>query len=344
MAELSSIAALVHDTLERFDAPDVTLAAVARRCQRIASLRGDLVNLFWLNTETMDLKMGPADASDRREELQISNFQPAERERAHAKMMAYMSRRAVLEDTNNIWAGSIEEAESHLARVKGMLASFSAPEGMHPTDLGLRLIRQDEQRPKLIENQAGMEKVITRTRAALWQFLIETEYALTFGEASAETFERLRSYVDRQLTVVSLSALEQFQSAYRRLKDGGSEERNQAVTSCRRVLKTLADELYPARNDKVRGIDKRERDMKDGNFVNRLVQYVADTVGSHQNGPVVVAAVEDVGKRIAALNELANKGVHADIGEYEVDSCVVQTYLVVADVLRIREEAQNAVS
>lgn len=344
MADLGVVTALVHDTLERFDAPEVTLAAISRRCQRIASLRGDVANLFWLNTETMDLTMGPSDASDRREELQIGNFQPAERGRADAKMVAYMSRRAIFDNTANIWAGSIEEAESHLARVKAMLASFTAPEGMHPTDLGLRLIRQDEQRPKLIENQASMEKLITRTRAALWEFLIETEYALTFGEASAETFERLRGYVDQQLTVLSPSALEQFQSAYRRLKDGGNEERNQAVTSCRRVLKTLADELYPARDDRVRGIDGRERDMKDGNFVNRLVQYVAGMVGSHQNGPVVVAAVEDVGKRVAALNELANKGVHADIGEYEVDSCVVQTYLVVADVLRIREKAQTAVS
>jgi hypothetical protein len=51
-----------------------------------------------------------------------------------------------------------------------------------------------------------------------------------------------------------------------------------------------------------------------------------------------------VGKRVAAVNELANKGVHADIGEYEVDSCVVQTYLVVADLLRIREKAQTAAS
>jgi len=74
-------------------------------------------------------------------------------------------------------------------------------------------------------------------------------------------------------------------------------------------------------------------------FVNRLVQYVAETVGKHANGAVVQAALEDVGARLGALNDLASKGVHADVTTYEVDTCVVQTYLVVADVLRIRERA-----
>lgn len=58
-----------------------------------------------------------------------------------------------------------------------------------------------------------------------------------------------------------------------------------------------------------------------------------------ENGAVVQAALEDVGARLGALNELASEGVHAEVTTYEVDTCVVQTYLVVADVLRIRERA-----
>lgn len=54
------------------------------------------------------------------------------------------------------------------------------------------------------------------------------------------------------------------------------------------------------------------------------------------------AVLEDVAARLDALNALASKGVHADVTTYEVDTCVVQTYLVVADVLRIRERAASA--
>jgi hypothetical protein len=52
--------------------------------------------------------------------------------------------------------------------------------------------------------------------------------------------------------------------------------------------------------------------------------------------------VKDAAFRFDALNELASKGVHATVTAYEVDTCVVQTCLVVADTLRIRERAQAA--
>jgi hypothetical protein len=144
------------------------------------------------------------------------------------------------------------------------------------------------------------------------------------------------------LTTISAPALEQFQTAYRRLKDGGDEDRAHALTSCRRVLKTLADELYPARSEPVTGSDGKSHVVNDAAFVNRLLQYVSETVGTHENGAVVQATLTDVDARLSALNDLASKGVHADATTYEVDTCVVQTYLVVADVLRIRERATIA--
>ena len=82
--------------------------------------------------------------------------------------------------------------------------------------------------------------------------------------------------------------------------------------------------------------------MNDGKFVNRLLQYVSETLGKHENGGVVQAALNDIDARLKALNELASKGVHADVTTYEVDTCVVQTYLVVADVLRIRERTAGS--
>lgn len=58
---------------------------------------------------------------------------------------------------------------------------------------------------------------------------------------------------------------------------------------------------------------------------------------------VVRVTLQGVDSRLRALNELASKGVHAGVTAYEVDTCVVQTYLVAADVLRIHERANTAV-
>jgi len=41
--------------LDQFDVPDMTVAALTRRCRRIASLRGDAIALSWLTLESTDV-------------------------------------------------------------------------------------------------------------------------------------------------------------------------------------------------------------------------------------------------------------------------------------------------
>jgi hypothetical protein len=339
--------ALVQDLLDTFDNPTQTVASLARRCQRIASLRGDAEALFWLSMELSDVgndfenKTGTV-----RKTLaaRLLGALPAEEsERIFKVEYASYTRRRMLPG-NKANLRSVQQIEDLVQTLRREEEATLAPSpsGMHTYDLGKHVAEQTQTRVRLFELRQPLEALLARIRDQLWQFLTETEYELTFGEVTAETFDRLRSYVDNQLTTISPPALDQFQVAYRRLKDGGNEDRAHAVTSCRRVLKTIADELYPASSEPVTGDDGKARVLGDEKFVNRLLQFVSEKIGKHENGAVVQAALKDVGTRLTALNDLASKGVHAQVTAYEVDTCVVQTYLVVADVLRIRERAAHS--
>lgn len=341
MADLDRIARLVADAMDHFDDSGVTLASLVRRCFRIASLRGDVPNMSWLETEGRDMSITVEGEPLRSFVYRMAEqLPPADRRIAHQKFEVYLARRSRPEN-DNIYGGSIEQAEVALATLKKEEEiSSRIPDGMHFQDLGLRLIKIDKERVVYVEAKGAYNKLLAATRSALWDFLVETEYELTFGEASAETFDRLRQYVDQQLTLISPSALGQFQSAYRRLKEGDAEARAQALTTCRRVLKTLADELYPP-SEPVE-VGGKTVLLTDSHFMNRLLQFVSQSVGKHGNGAAVQAAILDVDRRLKPLNELASKGVHDDVQDYEVDTCVVQTYLVVADVLRIRERTTSA--
>lgn len=344
MPDVDRASALVQDLLDTFDDPTQTIASLARRCQRVASLRGDAGALLWLSMELSDVgndfenKIGAV-----RETLAarlLGALPPEESERIfRVEYGSYTQRRMLPGNKANYL--SVQQTEDLVQTLRREEEATLAPPppGMHTYDLGKHVSEQAQNRVRLFESRQPLEASLARIRDRLWQFLTETEYELTFGEATAETFDRLRSYVDNQLTTISPPALDQFQVAYRRLKDGGNEDRAHALTSCRRVLKTIADELYPATTEPVMGDDGRARVLGDDKFVNRLLQFVSEKVGKHENGAVVQAALRDVGTRLTALNDLASKGVHAKVTAYEVDTCVVQTYLVVADVLRIRERA-----
>lgn len=343
MPDVARASVLVQETMNRFDDPALTVAALIRRCQRVASLRGDAVALAWLSLEATDVANDFKNRSEgTRETLAARLLKTMPGREASAKWKAEYDgyiRRRTLPDEQGTHLRSVQQIEelAQMLREQEATTLVPPPPGMHTYDLGKHVSEQTQGRPRLVESRIQLEAVLARTKDRLWEFLTETEYELTFGEATAQTFDRLRSYVDKQLMTIAPLALEQFQAAYRRLKEGGNEDRAHALTSCRRVLKTLADELYPASSKPITGLDGKARVLDDAKFLNRLLQYVADTVGAHENGAVIQAALEDVGARLRALNGLASKGVHAEVTTYEVDTCVVQTYLVVADVLRIRE-------
>lgn len=346
MPDVDRASALVQSLLDCFDDPNETIASVARRCQRIASLRGDAGALLWLSLELSDIENDFANKSGTgRETLGarlLKELPPGEFERIFkVEFDSYIRRRMLPGNKGNHRSVQQTEELVQTLRREEEATLVPPPPGMHPYDLGKHVAEQAQARAQLLESRQSLEASLARIRARLWEFLTETEYELTFGEATAETFDRLRSYVDNQLTTISPPALDQFQVAYRRLKDGGNEDRAHALTSCRRVLKTIPDELYPATSEPVIGDDGKTRMLGDDKFVNRLLQFVSEEVGKHENGAAVQAALKDVGTRLTALNDLASKGVHAEVTTHEVDTCVVQTYLVVADVLRIRERAER---
>jgi hypothetical protein len=48
-----------------------------------------------------------------------------------------------------------------------------------------------------------------------------------------------------------------------------------------------------------------------------------------------MASLNDLGNRLDRIYEFTNKGVHAEVEEFEMNQCLIQTYLLVGDLLRI---------
>jgi hypothetical protein len=73
-------------------------------------------------------------------------------------------------------------------------------------------------------------------------------------------------------------------------------------------------------------------------FIARLWQYLHERIKGLTSGELLLTQVEDIGKRLGKLNILASKGVHTNVSEFEVNQCVIQTYVVIGDILRVRDQ------
>lgn len=124
------------------------------------------------------------------------------------------------------------------------------------------------------------------------------------GNASRPS-RQLMHVVEAGLNELSDGSGEQLKEARRRLdsirsgKDSDLQEgRAQALVTCRRVLKTVADAVYPARSEPIEGLDGKTRDLSEDKYIARLWQFFFEHGGDTTSGRLWLSTAEDLGRRL----------------------------------------------
>lgn len=141
-------------------------------------------------------------------------------------------------------------------------------------------------------------------------------------------FEILRYAVDDRLLDLNPTLGEQLMLAFKAVSSSKEEEWSQALTTCRRLLESLADALYPPNSDPILG-----RVLTQSQYVNRIWAFMDKAIESDSNKALAKAHVDFLGAWMEKANKIANKGVHGEVGQLEAVKAVFHTYLVIADIL-----------
>ncbi|WP_320838664.1 helix-hairpin-helix domain-containing protein [Zhongshania sp.] len=156
---------------------------------------------------------------------------------------------------------------------------------------------------------------------------------LKFSGTVSNCFDLLKNEVDDKLLDLDPILAEQLMLAFKSVSSAKEEEWSQALTTCRRLLEGLADQLYPASKEKTGG-----RALGQGQYVNRIWAFMDSAIESDSNKALAKAHVDLLGGWLEKINKLANKGVHAELGQLEATKAVFHTYLVIADILEHLDE------
>ncbi len=344
MDVLAQVLKLVQTALDEFDGQEFRLSSAIRKAIRIALLRNDYTNLWWLELEILPFE--DKDAIERMNTRMRLHYSDTEF-RALSVLIGeeYLNRRKCSEfdergnwvDKGNICALGVPEIEVRIETFMKDSEQAVPPQGLHPVDLYFADQTYSKARNTNLTLATEYRSIIKRIENKVYDFLSTTEKQLIYGQINSDIFEQNRQYVDTKLRKIAPDALEQFIAVYRRLGEGDAEARSQALLSCRRILKSVADRLYPARKDPVLGTDGKERLLTDDKYIARLWQYVADKAQGKTAGELLLAGINDLGNRVDRTYALTSKGVHADVPEFEVNQCVIQTWLLIGDILRLAD-------
>ena len=179
-------------------------------------------------------------------------------------------------------------------------------------------------------------------RNLIYQYASEKFYELKFSGIANDIFSRIRERVDSNVGQTVPSAVQKFSAVYENLLSDNPEDWSNAVHSCRRILQGLADAVFPpTEEERYRESAGKRLLVKLGrdNYINRLMAFIEDNSSSDRFQEIVGSNLGFMGDRLDALFKAAQKGSHATlISKEEADRYVVYTYLLVGDVLALKNQ------
>lgn len=322
---------MTERALDEFEATE-SVSALVRRGHRISVLRHDFAGQVWFTLQQSDiagayrndLPVHTERLTDLRGKL-IALLGEEEATREYVRQaQRYESSRTY---DGQLHGGSVEQVQATLKQIESAYAEMNS---LAPRD-------RDANQAKLIPNIGALTNVLSTIRQSVHDYLVETEEELESGRTDSKFFDQVYARINSLLSAYAPEAAVNFVAAQERVSFGDDEAISHALTSSRRMIKSLADALYPATNEEVVGTDGVPRKMSDAAYKNRLLKFVQDSIGKHKSGAVLQAVIGDLGNRLNALDALASKGVHAKPTLEEAHTCVLQTYLLAGDLLAIAE-------
>ncbi|UPQ76832.1 hypothetical protein [Chryseobacterium nepalense] len=112
-----------------------------------------------------------------------------------------------------------------------------------------------------------------------------------------------------------------------------NEQFAQVVTTCRRIFEYVTDCIFPPQNE----LNGNGNSLKADKYKNRIYEYSKQNKLSSTNIDLITASTELLFAQWSKLNNLANKGVHAEVYRDETRRCLIRTVLMLDDIISLKD-------
>ncbi|GEM_PF-523187 len=176
---------------------------------------------------------------------------------------------------------------------------------------------------------SSISAVRSRVIGLLHSFVAEIYYEALFSDLSESIFEQYQAKVDGLLAERCGSVLEKVPAIYKRLAEGDAESVSHALTTCRRIIDSFADEIYPAPDPPIeKDINGKTLRLGQQERLNRIEAYIRTHLESNSRRKKLRQSLDNLYARVCT-------GVHSDVSTDEASSLFLETYLILGEVLAI---------
>jgi hypothetical protein len=314
---------VAKELLDGLECSSASIDALLLRAKRLARLMRDTDAQFWLDLE---MKGYP------------DNFHFATLGTCR-KYAASCGR--ITESESKYYQTSLPELEANVESEQALLSTIkpvnsttkvkdfvekNATEALMATHLKL----QNSQKSRF----AKSKQLYSSIKSGIHGYATDMYISIELGDSAKDIFDSARSEIDNFVRAHCPKAAEKLVAINERIAEDSSESRSSALTTCRRLLMTVADSLFPAQDEDWKDKSEKMRKVGTEQYKNRLLAYMSEHSASGSDAAILESELELIAAKLDAVYEKTCKGVHVEVGEQEAKLAVISTYILLGEIAR----------
>lgn len=197
-----------------------------------------------------------------------------------------------------------------------------------------------QERKSIVQNIINDTNLLAERNGFIYSNIKAIYMELKFSSLTETIWLKVKGKIDSYISKVIPEETQKLTAIYESLNDDNPEKWSTALTSCRRMLKAVADKLYPPREESFIKGDKRIK-LGDEQYVNRLMCYIEENSTHKTLDKITNANLAYIGERLDNINNEACKGTHASVDKEEAEKCFMHVYMLIGDILEIEEQTEE---
>jgi hypothetical protein len=222
--------------------------------------------------------------------------------------------------------GPLAQQEAAIDAEKAKLASLRTPDSSGDW-ASVAIATATKAMTAAANNITRLSGIRTRVLAQLHSFISEIYYEKQFDSLSESIFERYKSDVDTLIGDSCGDVLEQIPSVMQRLAEGDQEAISQSLNTCRRIIDSFADSIFPPSDETIE-IGGNQLSLAADRQQNRINAYIHQRTDSNTRKKRFRQNLSNLYDRVSA-------GVHNDVTVEEARALFLNTYIFIGEVLHL---------
>ncbi len=278
---------ILNKALDNASNSDYLVSSLILSAQRVARLRCDVVNLWWMEYETC------VDPLSQMKEISEVMFYKFSADSYNANLLNFGEQW----ENERILARSNFDNQDQLDKTFLSLSVSEIENRIRSISLGMNGGGKavDE---KTVQDLEVLYNMLSRIKSRIVDFFLSTEQEIMLGDDLSQYFKENKFFVESYLGLKDENFRKQFKILNKRLLEKDEESNLQCLLVMRSILKAFANYMSPFPHISYEIEDEKEEILSDGTYVERITNSLFMKAARGESVKLLCTDLQDVVNRL----------------------------------------------